>query len=143
MTTRNYANESKALLDRAKASSALLALVGASGSIFERTLLDIYSKLDSADRPKLPWVVWVTRGVSGSSGAMRPLNVSIWAYVDPLMGEKRLWDIAGVLDDLFGSKSKDAIAYGDLSITYVGTPLPDESLNGLLAQETRAQYNRR
>lgn len=139
---RDVASESKALLDRAKASSALITLLGSSSSIFERSMLDIYSDLQESARPKTPWLVWVTRGLSGASNGMRPLNISAWAYVDATIGERRAWDISNVLDDLFGAKSVHAISGGDLSITYVGTPLPDETLN-LIGLETRIQYNRR
>ncbi len=140
---RDYSAESYAILTRARASSTLVTLLGENASIFEHSKLDLYGNPKSSNRPKLPWLVYLFRGISGASGGIRPLNGSFWAYCDSNLGEQRLLDIAGVLDDLFGAKSRTAILYGDLSIPYVGTILPDASLGGLIGLETRIQYIRR
>src|SRR5689334_14876160 len=116
---RDYSAEIAAIKDRASASATLLALLGENASIFEHTKLDLYGKANAANRPKLPWLIWTFRGISGTSGNMRPLNASAWAYCDLILGEKRLLDIASELDLLFGITSKFAIANGELSIPFV------------------------
>jgi len=142
--SRDIALESNTLFERAKASSELQALVGnAITSFLDADMFDLYGKPDAPNRPKLPWLVWLTKGLSGPSGVMRPLNISIWLYCDPIMGKKRLLDMASVVNDLFGSPSQKAIAGYDLSVVYIGTPLPDQSLGDVLGLETRIQSTRR
>jgi len=140
---RDYSGEITALKARSSASAQLVALLGGASSIFEHSKLDLYGKATAPNRPPLAWLVWKFSGVSGSSGNMRPLNASAYAYCDLVLGEKRLLDISEVLDSLFGSVSKFAIPYGELSIPYVGQILPDASLGGLLVLETRIQFTRR
>ncbi len=141
--SRDYSAEILAIKSRAIASSTLVNLLGSSNSIFEHTKLDLYGKANAASRPLLPWLVFTFRGVSGTSNSMRPLNASAWAYCDMILGEKRLLDIAEVLDTLYGATSKFAIDKGELSIPFVSQIIPDASLGGLLALETRIQFVRR
>jgi hypothetical protein len=141
--TRSYTSEIAAIKARAVASSTLIALLGQNESIFEHTKLDLYGKATASNRPLLPWLVFTFRGVSGTSNSMRPLNASAWAYCDIVLGEKRLLDIAEVLDTLYGATSKFAIDKGELSIPFVSQIVSDASLGGLLAQETRIQFVRR
>jgi hypothetical protein len=99
---------------------AVRDLLGGASSVFPA------DKLDNVAGVVLPWLVWRAGAVASSSGEMRDIGASWWAYTAPNVGDKRLHEIASALETLYGSPSALALSDGRLAVTFVGQPRMDE-----------------
>ena len=90
----------------------------------------------------LPWLVWRAQPVGGSSGGMRDVQGSWFAYAAPNTGTRRLHQIASELEILYGELSVFDMAYGRLMVTHIGEPFTDTALNNITGLEVRIGYRR-
>jgi hypothetical protein len=102
--------------------TTLRALLGGATSVFPA------EKLGQVAGVVFPWLVWRAGAVANTSGEMRDIQASWWAYVAPNIGDKRLHEIASALEALYGSSAALAFSDGRLSVTFIGQPRHDESL---------------
>lgn len=117
----DYAGIHSALYSRLATDSEGASVRALLGSIFPA------EELRNLSGKTLPYAVWRAGSVGGQSGDMRDVFGSWWLYVRPQDAPRKLHQLAGVVEALYGYTARRAIDGGALTAS-TGQPFLDEAL---------------
>lgn len=96
-------------------------------------------RLRQESHPARVLLVWRGGSVGGQSGDIRPITGVWWVYDDPHQGYARIDTLVPLIEAAY---PRNALAWGETRVSFVGQATEDATLGGLLVRPIQITYRR-